>query len=159
MRNFNQLFKLLRSYAPSFSNSKNNGKSMACVNIYYIGPMGFRSIIFYLSSTLPFAYIKVALCTVLLTKYNTFSLSFFFLSFTLNMVSEPLSCGPHWAISGIAPLLHVHGDSTTVTNCIAATTLLGIPHLQASIQVTTLPKHRSCLDLLIAIRINRIRLR
>uniref|UniRef100_A0A2N9FGW1 Uncharacterized protein n=1 Tax=Fagus sylvatica TaxID=28930 RepID=A0A2N9FGW1_FAGSY len=73
------------------------------------------------------------------------------------MVSEPPSCGPHWAISGIPPLLHVHGDSTTVRNCIAATTLLGIPHLRASIQVTTLPKHRSCPDLLVATRINQIR--
>ena len=75
------------------------------------------------------------------------------------MVSKPPSCGPPWAISSIPRLLHVHGDSTTVRNYIAATALLGIPHLRASIQVTTLPKHRSCPDLLVATRINRIQLR
>ena len=42
-----------------------------CVNIYCIGPMGFRSIIHYLSCTLTFAYIKADLCTVLFTEYNT----------------------------------------------------------------------------------------
>jgi hypothetical protein len=116
----------------------------------------------YLYCTHYSAYIKAVPCINLIAEYNIQSYFAHFQSLfslpllILNMVSEPLSCGLHYAKSGVPPLLRVHGLFPEIANPLAVSAFLGILISELLFDSKQPSLDRSHQDLSIETKIGRI---